>query len=64
MRCQGRWISMITRRDHIACARLALEEGVALPKRAVEMAGAPEMAAFLRDWAARYPGQVVEEGIG
>ena len=51
-------------RDHIACARLALEEGVALPRRAIELAGEPDMADFLAGWAARYPGQVVAEGIG
>lgn len=46
-------------RDHLACAKLALEHGVALPARAVELAGQPEMAEFLADWAQRYPGQVV-----
>ncbi|MCV2882834.1 ankyrin repeat domain-containing protein [Actibacterium sp. XHP0104] len=47
-------------RDHVACARLALEHGVALPRKAVTLAGQPDMAAFLTDWAAAYPGQVVE----
>ncbi|MDJ0826487.1 MAG: ankyrin repeat domain-containing protein [Rhodobacter sp.] len=51
-------------RDHIGCARLALEEGVALPSRAIELAGEADMAAFLADWGARYPGQVVEGGVG
>ena len=51
-------------RDHIACARLALEQGVALPKRAILLAGEPDMSAFLADWAAAKPGQVVEEGTG
>ena len=51
-------------RDHVECARLALVEGVALPRRAIEFAGEPEMAAFLKDWAERYPGQVVAEGVG
>lgn len=50
-------------RDHIACMRLALEEGVALPRRAPEAAGDPDMAAFLADWAAARPGQVVEGGV-
>lgn len=51
-------------RDHIACARLALEHGVALPKAAIRFAGDPDMAAFLADWAEAHPGQVVEEGVG
>ncbi|MBF9031830.1 hypothetical protein HKCCE3408_15630 [Rhodobacterales bacterium HKCCE3408] len=49
-------------RDHVGCLRLALEEGVALPKRAIELAGDPEVAAFLADWAEARPGQVVETG--
>lgn len=51
-------------RDHIGCARMALEHGVALPRRAIALAGEPEMAAFLEDWGARHPGQVVDGGIG
>ncbi len=51
-------------RDHIACLRLALEEGVALPKPAIRLAGEPEVAAFLAEWAETHPGQVVEHGIG
>lgn len=50
-------------RDHIACLTLALEHGVALPKRAIDLAGEPEVAAFLADWAEAHPGQVVEHGI-
>lgn len=50
-------------RDHIACARLALEEGVALPIREIEMAGEVEMAAFLASWAETHAGQVVSGGI-
>ncbi|MEX3017838.1 ankyrin repeat domain-containing protein [Gymnodinialimonas hymeniacidonis] len=49
-------------RDYIACLRLALEEGVALPRAAPERAGDPEIAAFLKDWAEAHPGQVVEGG--
>ncbi len=46
-------------RDHIECARIVLDHGVALPKRMGDLAGMPEMAAFLIDWAAAHPGQVV-----
>ncbi len=49
-------------RDYICCLRLALEEGVALPRRAADMAGVPEIAEFLAGWAAERPGQVVEGG--
>ena len=51
-------------RDHVACARLALQQGVALPKRAITQAGQAEMSAFLAEWAAAQPGQVVDEGAG
>lgn len=51
-------------RDHIACLELALMNGVALPKRAVQLAGEPHVAAFLADWADAHPGQVVEVGVG
>jgi ankyrin repeat protein len=51
-------------RDHVECLRLALEQGVALPRRAIELAGEPHVAAFLADWAEARPGQVVEGGIG
>lgn len=51
-------------RDHLACLRLALEHGVALPARAIEDTGREDIAAFLADWAARYPGQVVAGGVG
>lgn len=50
-------------RDYIACLEIALTEGVALPKRAAEFAGVPEVAAFLEDWAESHPGQVVEHGV-
>ena len=50
-------------RDHIACMRLALELGVALPRRAPDAATEPAMAAFLADWAERHPGQVIEGGV-
>ncbi|WP_341862822.1 ankyrin repeat domain-containing protein [Gymnodinialimonas sp. 57CJ19] len=51
-----------TRSDYIACLQLALDECVALPRRAIDQVGDPEIAAFLRNWAADKPGQVVETG--
>lgn len=48
------------KRDHIGCARIALEHGVALPKQAVRLAGEPAMAAYLAEWAAAHPGQVTD----
>ncbi len=50
-------------RDHAACARIALEHGVALPKRAIGLAGDPGMQALLADWAQAHPGAVVESGV-
>ncbi|MEC3859672.1 ankyrin repeat domain-containing protein [Mesobacterium sp. TK19101] len=46
-------------RDHIACLRMALENGAAMPRRAAECAGRADVAEFLTDWARAYPGQVV-----
>ncbi len=48
--------------DYIKCLELALDEGVALPKRAIEFAGQEAIASFLSDWAEAHPGQVVEHG--
>ncbi|MCT8161536.1 ankyrin repeat domain-containing protein [Pseudoruegeria sp. SHC-113] len=50
-------------RDHVACARLVLEAGAMLPRRAPEFAGEPEMAAFLATWAEEHPEQVSEGGV-
>ncbi|QIE46841.1 hypothetical protein G5B38_15655 [Pseudohalocynthiibacter aestuariivivens] len=47
-------------RDHVACARMALEEGVALPRWALREVGDEAMADFLAGWAEAHPGQVVE----
>lgn len=51
-------------RDHIGCARLALEQGVALPRALIAACGREDMAAFLREWAEARPGQVVGAGPG
>jgi hypothetical protein len=49
--------------DYIACLQLALDEGVALPRKALEASGSPEIRTFLAQWAKDKPGQVVEYGI-
>ena len=46
-------------RDHIGCLELVLEHGAALPRRAVEMAGDPDVADFLTDWAEAHPDRVI-----
>ena len=45
-------------RDHIECLRLVLEHGLALPRAVLNNVANDDIAAYLRDWAARYPGQV------
>ena len=50
-------------RDYVGCLQLVLEEGVALPKEAARLAGEPEVAECLADWAEAHPGQVVEHGV-
>ncbi|MEM8838773.1 MAG: ankyrin repeat domain-containing protein [Pseudomonadota bacterium] len=50
-------------RDHIDCARIALEHGVPLPKKAPHFATEPEMSAFLADWAETHPDQVADHGV-
>ena len=52
------------KRDHVACARLALESGVPLRRREIEFAGEIEMAEFLNDWAEDHPDQVTEDRLG
>ncbi|MDF0600763.1 ankyrin repeat domain-containing protein [Psychromarinibacter sp. C21-152] len=47
-------------RDHVACARLALEAGRPLPRRVIDFAGDPDMAGFLADWAEAHPDRVDE----
>lgn len=45
-------------RDYLSCAKLVLEEGVALPPKAIELAGEENLSIFLADWADAHPGQV------
>lgn len=49
-------------RDHTGCAERALRAGVGLPRRAIELAGDPDMAAFLTRWADTHPDQVTDKG--
>ncbi|MXQ08455.1 hypothetical protein GQ651_11415 [Alphaproteobacteria bacterium GH1-50] len=49
-------------RDHLTCVEMVLREGVALPRRAPDLAGDKVIAAFLADWAEAHPGQVVDGG--
>ena len=49
-------------RDYVGCLHLALHEGVAIPRRAIEIAGDPDVAEALRAWADAHPGQVVDGG--
>lgn len=50
-------------RDYIGCLRLVLEEGVALPENAIWVAGNSEISVFLKDWATRFPQQVIKHGF-
>lgn len=50
-------------RDHICCLELALKMGVALPRCAIELAGDPNVTAFLAAWSEAHPGQVLETGV-
>lgn len=50
--------------NYIACLRLALEKGVALPRKAIDVSGRADVCAFLAQWAKDMPGQVVKHGIG
>jgi hypothetical protein len=49
--------------DYIGCLRIAMEHGVALPRRAIDASGSQEIRAFLQQWVERMLGQVVEHGI-
>jgi ankyrin repeat protein len=42
--------------DYIGCLRIAMEQGVALPSRAIDASGSLEIRAFLQQWAERMPG--------
>lgn len=50
-------------RDYLTCLDLALSEGIALPRRAIELVGAGEVSEFLLDWAEQHPDQVTDDGV-
>lgn len=50
-------------RDHVACARLALQQGVPLPRQAIELAGDDSMAEFLAEWGEAHPEQLADHGV-
>lgn len=49
--------------NYLECLEIVLTHGVALPRRALEAQLRPDVSEFLKDWATRYPGQVVEHGV-
>lgn len=49
--------------DYVGCVRLVLEHGVALPRKAIDMAGDEGVRALLAHWATDKPGQVVAHGV-
>lgn len=51
----------VAERDHVGCARLALEAGAPLRRSDVEAAMNEDMSALLRDWAAEHPDQVTDD---
>ncbi|MEM9471843.1 MAG: ankyrin repeat domain-containing protein [Pseudomonadota bacterium] len=53
----------VASRDHVACARLALQHGVPLPRRAIELAGEDSMAEFLAEWGEAHPEQLADHGV-
>ena len=48
-------------RDHVGCARLALDAGAMLRRSDLEGAMNEEMVAFLTDWAEAHPERVVDD---
>lgn len=54
----------VEERDHVGCARIVLEVGAALRRSDLLGAMNEDMLAFLRDWAADHPDQVVEDKAG
>ena len=49
--------------DHVACLRLALEEGVAILRRALTAPLREDLLILLQDWAKARPGAIVEHGV-
>ena len=50
------------RQDYLACLQMALQAGVAVPKRAPDLAGVPELSDLLAEWCETHPQQVVDGG--
>ena len=51
-------------RDHVACARLALDAGAALRQADLEGAMDESLVAFLGDWAEAHPQRIVPRSEG
>ena len=51
-------------RDHLTCARLALEAGVPLRRGDIDFAGDADIAGFLADWAEAHPEQLTDKTLG
>ena len=49
-------------RDHVGCLQLALDAGIAVPRNAADMAGAPEIANLLTAWCDDHPERLVDGG--
>ena len=48
--------------DYVGCLHLVLEHGVAIPRRAIDLAGDSRVRDVLAEWANDRPGQVVDHG--
>ena len=51
-------------RDHVGCARLALEAGAKLRRAELEAVMDEDLAGFLQDWVEAHPDAILEDGAG